>query len=279
MSSSKQSPFSGPVVGAVSGVVLLGAVTAFSVGLTNAEGGSATLPGETASTSATASGGTVELPEALPGGLISVDSDQMPSDLVDQLGGPDDLRRSLDSASAGVTDLFGSPSVLGLYGRTDASVLVRVVVAPGDPGLFLPEQFLPIAPDVLGVARAPQVLEKVDGAVCFETYAQPVAAGTAVDPGEVPQSVICQLGADGRTFQISGGGLDAAASVTALHALAAYVGGDASAVPDAADEVVPPAPAAPTTPAPAPQTTPAPAPQTTPQTTPETAPTTPAPTR
>lgn len=249
MATTTHSSYRGPILAALTGLVLLGLLVAFSVGLSAAADDDADATGaDTVSTE------PIELPDVLPGDLLSATSDTMPTELSDLLGGKDELTKQFASAAEGVSDLYGGPAAYAYYGRTDQSALVSVVVSSTTGGLFLPNNVPPVNAETTseaGLARAQQVLEAYDGAVCYVAYAQSIPAGQEVDEAEVPSNVTCQYEQDGRTYQLSANGLTEKESVTALKALAAYVGGDEDAVPDVSD--LPPY-----TPTPAP-TAPAPA--------------------
>lgn len=237
----------GPILGALTGLVLLGGLVAFTLGLNEADDGTS-VAGATASGEARTTDGAIDMPEVLPGDLVSVTSAAMPTGLVDQLGGREVIVKSLVTGADGIADLYGGPAGLALYGRTDASALMTIAVSTTAPGLFLPDGLPPLTPEAAGVARAQQVLERVDGAVCNVGFKEAVPLGQPVDEAELPVSTICQLSDGGRTYQLSGNGVSEEEAVTALKALAAYVAGDDNAVPDAAD--LPPAPAPPAPPAP-----------------------------
>jgi len=200
------------VLGALSGAVLLGAVAAFAIGLPELS------DGDDGYETSSADLAPVELPAVLPGGLIANDSGQLPTDLV-----PADVTEKIKtvqaSASEKLGELFEAPAALRGYSSVDGRVGGYIVVLDQEPGLFAPEG-PPIDAEVNGYARAPYELLEVDGAVCDVSWGAPVEEGQPVDENEVPASVRCQLGAEGRTWEINISGLDATAAVDILHSLA-----------------------------------------------------------
>lgn len=201
------------LVAAASGVVLLAAVVGFAVGLPEVAGAEGAEGGEGPGVEALA-----PLPESLPGDLVSLTSPEMPAEIVEQSGGAEALADIVDSGAANVAELYGEPSAFGIYGRTDGSVLVTVTVGPGEPGLFVPDG-TPISPEVQGVARSTLDFVQTDDGVCSVIYAQPIAAGQAADPAELPQRVHCQLGADGLLYDVTSQGLSIEETVAAADAL------------------------------------------------------------
>ena len=121
------------------------------------------------------------LPEDLPGDLLSLLSPEMPAAAIEQSGGAEALGKIVDSGAANVAELFGEPSAFGIYSNVDGSALVTVTVAPGEPGLFVPDG-TPISPEFQGVARSTLEVVDVEGGVCSVIYAQAVAPDQPVDP-------------------------------------------------------------------------------------------------
>lgn len=198
------------------GVVLLALVVGFAVGLPEISDDHA------AADEATSSGPRIEtlvaLPETLPQGLVSLTSPEMPADLVAQTGGAEKIAEIIASASDNVADLFGGPADFGLYGKLDGSALLTVTVAPGEPGLFLPDG-APISAEVQGVPRSDLEVVRIDDAVCSVLYSQPVAPGQPVDPEEQPARIHCQLGSSGLLYDVTGQGLSVAETLEAADAV------------------------------------------------------------
>lgn len=258
MASTTSSSHRGSILAALTGLIVLGLMVAFTLGLT-AVADDDTNGADPDPDLASASTEPIDMPDTLPGDLVSATGDAMPTELSDLLGGKEELVTQFASAAEGITDLYGGPAAYAYYGRTDQSALASIVVASTTGGLFLPNNVIPLDAQLAeesGVARPSQIVEEYDGAHCYVAYAAAIPVGQEVDEAEVPTNVTCQYEQDGRTYQISAQGLTEKEAVTALKGLADYVAGDEDAVPDVAD--LPPVPTAPE---------------------PEVAPTSPAPTR
>lgn len=228
----------GSILAALTGVVLLGLLVAFSLGLSAVADDDA--HGDDA-TSASGSG-PIELPEVLPGNLVSPTSDALPAAIAGQFD-LDELTKRLDNGVAGLTDLYDAPSAFGVYTSTDGTKFATLAVVGVTGGLFLPDNLPPFDEVALGgTAPATQVIEKVDGGICSASLLDPSTGQPLADPS-VPSSVTCQYTDDVRTYQIDAQGLTEQEAVAAAKGVSAYLAGDEDAVPDAAD--VPPAPAAP----------------------------------
>ncbi len=224
MTSSRTSLSRGPVVGAVLGLLLLVGMVAFAVGLPEASGtasGTASSDSAADTTGSAATPDTVVLPDEVAGGLVSALSDAAPEELLAAYGGRESLATSLDAAQQGIEDLYGAPSAFALYADAAGSAGATVTVAPGEPGIFLPDG-APISAEAQGVARSTVVVTRADGATCSATFAEPVAAGQPVDENEVPSGVQCQLDStgDGLTYQLTGGGLTVAGATAVLRSVA-----------------------------------------------------------
>ena len=187
----------GPI-GVVLGLVLLGAVAAFAIGLPKA-----TDEGD-------AEAAEVVLSDELPHGLVAQD----------QLEGADAARyaEAQDSMVEGLEDIYGDPAAVRGYASVDGSIQATVTVLDRAPGLFDP-QGPPIDPKVLGFERSFYELRRVGDAVCNLYWQQPVPEGEPVDESADPSGVSCQLGDGDRTLELFGSGLSAEAAVEVLESL------------------------------------------------------------
>ncbi|MGA8847668.1 MAG: hypothetical protein WB471_13720 [Nocardioides sp.] len=199
------------LLAAAGGVVGLALLVGFAVGLPEIvgtdEGAAGPQVGELA-----------PLPEALPGDLLSLLSPDMPTDVVEQSGGAEALTTIVESGADNVAALYGAPTAFGIYAKADGSALVTVTVAPGEPGLFVPDG-TPISPEVQGLERSTLVVSEVEDGVCSVVYAQQVAPGQPVDPDEQPGRVHCQLAAEGLLYDVTSQGISVAETVEAGHAV------------------------------------------------------------
>ena len=156
------------------------------------------------------------LPESLPGDLLSLLSPDMPTEVVEQSGGVEALTEIVASGADNVATLYGAPAAFGIYAKADGSALVTVTVAPGEPGLFVPDG-TPISPEAQGLERSTLVISDVEDGVCSVVYSQQVAPGQPVDPDELPGRVHCQLAAEGLLYDVTSQGLSLAETVEAGH--------------------------------------------------------------
>ncbi len=141
----------------------------------------------------------------------------MPPELVAQTGGAETLAAIVESAAVNLGDLYGTPADFAIYGRVDGSALLTVTIAPGEPGLFVPDG-APIAPEVQGAQRSDlEVMRIDDDTVCSVLYAQAVAEGQPLDPEEVPSRVHCQLSDAGLQYDVTGQGLSVDETVAAAR--------------------------------------------------------------
>ncbi|MBS41736.1 MAG: hypothetical protein CMH83_00920 [Nocardioides sp.] len=191
------------VLPALVGLVLLVAVVAFAVLLPKAAGDQA---------SSGSAGEAPALPDTLPGDLVAADSGDLPDGVLpaDQL---EYVAQVQEEGVGPVEEAFG-PTSVRLYLRADGTAPTSMVVTEGDPGLFIPDG-IPAGSDET-YAQRPLSLEVVDGVVCSVAG----TVGGTPDDGTVPQSVRCQLGSDGFTYQVTAIGLTVEETVAALQGAA-----------------------------------------------------------
>lgn len=193
------------LIGVLLGLVLLGAVAAFAIGLPKA------------TDDEDPEAARIELPDELPHGLVAEDV-QGPE------GGPEGqeyAERVLaiqDSAAQGLEDIYDEPAAVRGYASDDGSVQATVTVLDRAPGLFDPHG-PPIDPELLQLERSIYELRRVGDAVCDLYWQQVVPEGQPVD-GADPSAIQCQLGDGDRTLELFGSGLSAEAAVEILESLA-----------------------------------------------------------
>jgi hypothetical protein len=193
----------GPI-GVVLGLVLLGAVAAFAIGL----------PKATDEKASEADG--IELPDQLPHGLMA-------EDVLDREGGAkaqeyaDRVAAIQDSAVKGLEDIYGDPAAVRGYASDDGTVQATVTVLDQAPGLFDPHG-PPIEPELLQLERSIYELRRVGDAVCDLYWQQVVPLGQPVGDAD-PSAIQCQLGDGDRTLEIFGSGLSSEAAVEILESL------------------------------------------------------------
>ena len=194
------------VVGTISGVVVLGGVVAFTVGLPH-------LTGE--DDAAASSAGTDRpavadvLPESLLGNrLVRISKvNQAIGDEIEKYG------------STTLSNVFGADTAVARYVSPDGQVQFSITVSDAGGGLFL--QNGPPSPRQITESQGFVVRNRqVDGMPCAELFAaQPPANGAkAPDPTKgAPAQVQCQTEVDGRAFNGYGvGGISAEQTVQAL---------------------------------------------------------------
>lgn len=193
------------VVGTISGVVVLGGVVAFAVGLPKATGDDA----GSSSTSADRPAVADVLPQTLLGNRL------VRFNKVDQKVGDEIEKYGTDT----LTDVFGADSAVARYISSDGQVQFSITVSDAGGGLFL--QNGPPTPQKVTQAQGFVVRNRqVDGIPCAELFAaQPPTSGQkAPDPTQgAPAQVQCQTEVDGRAFNGYGvGGITAEQAVQAL---------------------------------------------------------------
>lgn len=204
---------------AIGGIVALVAVFGFAVGLPKVSDD----PDSSEGAGSAGDGPQITelgaLPDALPGGLVSFLSPDMPDALLEQAGGVDQATAAIASASDNLGELYGEPTAFGIYGKADGSGLVTVTIGPGEPGLFVPDG-APVSAEVQGAARAALEVVRVDAeTVCSVLYDQPLAEGQPAEPAELPARIHCQLGSSGLLYDVTGQGISLDDLVAATDAI------------------------------------------------------------
>lgn len=199
--------FSSSLAAAAVGVVALVVVAGFAILLPKASGDSGDSGSSTAPT----------LP-AKVGGFVALDSDAVPAALRQQIGGGSQVTQAQDQGRQGLEKVYGTPATYRFYVSGDAQSLLAVTVIDKEMGLFSPDG--PPVQTTEGQQSTYQ-LSRVSGAVCAQYYSQ--QAGATGQPSGAAQlsRVHCQLGSDGRTYDVDARGLSAPKTVAVLKELAA----------------------------------------------------------
>lgn len=191
MSDSTSRSRTSTVVGILVGLVLLGLVAAFAIGLPKAAGD------EAADVELT-------LPDTLPGGYAAADDADSFADgeLADQAEAI--AKQEAASTAYGnkvLPDVLGAPAATRSY-VVDGSTAVFVQVFQSEGGAFSPASMTdPSTTDGAGGTT----MEQVGDGACILTYGQSTDGGT----GDPAQSQ-CQVTQDGLTVQIQSNGVEAA---------------------------------------------------------------------
>lgn len=199
------------VIGGLLGVVALGGLVAFGVGLPQAVGDSK----ESDDTPS-----AITLPDGIDAGGFVADSipDTTRTDGQDPVALAKQVSDIEASASEGLTELYGVPAAARGYHTIGAQKQISITAVALKPGLFAPNG-LPIDGSLFGLTRLQYELSRVDGAVCEVDWETPVKAGQPIDPNVLPQSVRCQLGVGERTYEGFAIGMTADEVVTTLKAV------------------------------------------------------------
>ncbi len=196
------------IVGGVLGVVLLVVVAGFAIFLPKVQGS----PSSDDDASASAPG----LP-ARVGALYALDSDDLPTSLAQQIGSRQQVVKAQTDAAKGLDKVFGAAAAYRIYASADGKTFVAVTVLDRKAGLFSPDG--PPVEATTGQAPTYQ-LKRISGAVCAEYFSQQTdTQGQASGPTQLARAH-CQLGADGRTYDIDARGLTPAKAVAALKVVA-----------------------------------------------------------
>jgi hypothetical protein len=195
----------GPI-GVAVGVVLLGAVAAFGIGLPKATDDEEATKAE-----------KIVLPDELPHGLVAEEQ------LASEAGAEGEeyaarLTEIEDSAGEGLEAIYDAPAAIRAYASEDGALQATVTVLDRAPGLFDPHG-PPVDPALLQVERSIYELRRVGDAVCDLYWQQSVPEGQPVDEAAVPSAVTCQLGDGDRTLEFAGSGLSAEQAVEVLESL------------------------------------------------------------
>ncbi|KQP63398.1 hypothetical protein ASF47_14970 [Nocardioides sp. Leaf285] len=200
------------VAGVVLGAVLLALMVVFAVVLPRIDSGAEELSGADS---------VAALPDELPGGLRALDLGVEAPEGQDPAQAEELTQRQTElqeSAGERLSEVFDAPAEVRIYADEALQRQAAVAVVGVPAGLFIPGA-LPVDPALLDLARSSTELERVGDAVCQLTYGQNVPAGQPV-PEDDPAGVTCQLGAEGTTYWIQGGGITAEEAVAVLDDLA-----------------------------------------------------------
>ncbi|MBZ5740432.1 hypothetical protein [Nocardioides mangrovi] len=181
-------------VGIALGIVLLGLVAAFAIGLPKAVGDTAD-----------AEPAPVTLPDELPGGYPAADDPAAfkDSDYADQA---EDIAKqqkaATDYGNDVLPDALGHPAATRTY-VADGTTPVFVQVFRADGGAFAPETMVD---PTTSQGQGGTTMEAVGDGACILTYGQSQTDGT--DVGD-PSTIQCQISRDGLTVQIEASGMKA----------------------------------------------------------------------
>lgn len=183
------------MVGAVSGLVLLGGVVGFAVGLPEVVDDDP-VPADDSDEPAVPTPLAELLPDDLLDGQLvrytSLNEDLAP--LFEQVE---------DYGAERIAESFGGETAVGVYATPDEQVRVAVTIYDGESGLFIPVG-PPVPPEMSANSETQGEYVREGGSVCFAQWQTQARA-----QGDPPFQVQCQLVVDGRTINVyEGGGLD-----------------------------------------------------------------------
>ena len=146
-----------------------------------------------------ATDGEVDLPDALPGGLVADST----------------LPEAAVPAERELEETLGETVTLGTYRDREGERSATITVVESDAGPFAPDGPQPV-PESLGLERAATELVREGDVLCKVAWATTLPEGQEV-PDEDPVAVFCQLGADGRTYWLNGRDLSVDLAVDILE--------------------------------------------------------------
>ncbi len=194
----------GLAVGALLGVLGLGLVFVFAVGLPKL-----TEPDDP------------ELPDSLPGGWVAVDIATPPDGSADSEGSAstDSQRKATEYVREVYDDVYDEPVAFRAYTDKDYSRFVVVTVFTSDGGAFAPPNGV-ADPEALELQRATTELVRRGDVVCVASYQAVGLDEDETEGSDLPLGVNCQLPTGGRTIQLATNGLDLDATVDLVHEVA-----------------------------------------------------------
>jgi hypothetical protein len=183
-------------VGIALGVILLGLVAAFAIGLPKAVGDAPD-----------AEAAPVSLPDELPGGYPAADDPAAFAD-GDYASQADQIAKQqqemTDYGNKVLPEALGHPAATRTY-VADGTIPVFVQVFRADGGALSPQS---LNDPTTSQGAGGTTMDRVGDAVCILTYGQSQSAtGATADAGD-PASSQCQITRDGLTVQIQAQGLD-----------------------------------------------------------------------
>ncbi|MEZ0577856.1 hypothetical protein [Nocardioides sp. MH1] len=180
-------PLRSTLAGAATGVLLLGGVFGFAVGLPEWTGDEASA--DTSQDEADTTPVADLLPDQLlNGGLVPIASiDPQFKDLAAQVAkyGSDKL-----------TDAFGTDVAVGIYATPNMQAQVAVTVYDGESGLFL-QDGPPVPPEMSANSQTESDVQKVGDSVCIGQWQTQAKA-----KDQPPFQAQCQRVVDGRTINV-----------------------------------------------------------------------------
>lgn len=181
-------------IGITLGVLLLAGVVGLAVLLPKVSG----------------TGGSVSMPETLPGGFTSIRTAELPEQA--QGVDPDEFAAEQEEWVAyteeTATEVFGDPVSFDTYVSEDWQTAIYATVYSGDGGAVGPTMGLrsPESAEQQGMAAPPEELVSRGEAICKITWSQ-APPGQQQGEQAAPQEVLCQQEHGGRTVQILTGGV------------------------------------------------------------------------
>lgn len=192
MSTAKSPSRTSTWIAVLLGLVILGALVAFSVALPKATGSSS---------------GELKLPDTLPGGYVATDLPKafaggQAADRADQIAAQEAHARKYGDAV--LSDVLPNAAVTRTYVTKDLQA-VYVQAFRSEGGAFAPNSMSD--PKTTGEKHAPLELSRVGDAVCIQSWGSQAATGQP-QPAN-PQYVQCQRSEDALTVQVSSASVSA----------------------------------------------------------------------
>lgn len=189
MSASTTSSRTSTWVGLAVGVVILGLLVAFSVGLPKAVGDS--------------EGGDLALPDTLPGGYTAADLPEAFTGEYEKQGDAisSQQQQTREHGDEVLADVLDEEAVTRTYASKDLRTAVFVQAFRAAGGAFAPDSL----PDPEQAQGAPEMVA-VGDAACIVT-SSPAQPGQPADPSAPPAYTQCQLGDGELTVQVGAQGV------------------------------------------------------------------------
>lgn len=212
MASSKTGPLSrSSLVALVVGVVLLGLLVFFAVGLPKLIGGD---EGESAAGGAGVAG---SLPDSLPGGWQALEDSSGP-DGGDAAAYSQQQKTAIAYVNKVYRQVYDEGTQFRAYVNEEKQALVTTTVFDAAGGAFAPANGV-ADPALLKLDRAPVELTRNGDAVCIASYQSAAQTTGSSTDDAAPLSVSCQMPHGASTLQIGAQGLSVAETAALLGEL------------------------------------------------------------
>lgn len=190
------------LLGAVLGLVCLGLLVAFALGLP-----------ESSSDSEDVSSAPITLPGSLPGEWTAVDVVSPDGEADDAEQFAKDQQEAVGYVNGVLGEVYDAPTAFRAYANDSRTAFVTLTAFDAPGGAFAPNGFTD--PERAKLARPQLELVRVDDTVCQVNW-DPIPEGEEVPADDVPLGTSCQVSDAGRTFQMGTQGMSVQNTVDLL---------------------------------------------------------------